>query len=37
MFIGGMAELGYWFVIYLGSSYIWTLMLKAIKRRAERG
>ena len=26
----------YWFVIYLGSSYIRTLMLQAIKRRAER-
>jgi len=26
----------YWFVIYLGSSYIRTLMLQAIKRRAEQ-
>ncbi len=26
----------YWFVIYLGSSYIRILMLQAIKRRAER-
>jgi len=26
----------YWFVIYLGSSYIRTLMLQAIKRRAEK-
>lgn len=26
----------YWFFIYLGSSYIRTLMLQAIKRRAER-
>ncbi len=26
----------YWLVIYLGSSYIRTLMLQAIKRRAER-
>jgi len=26
----------YWFVIYLGSSYIRTLMLQAVKRRAER-
>jgi len=26
----------YWFVIYVGSSYIRTLMLQAVKRRAER-
>jgi hypothetical protein len=26
----------YWFVIYLGSSYVRTLMLQAIKRRAEQ-
>jgi hypothetical protein len=26
----------YWFIIYLGSSYIRTLMLQAIKRRAEQ-
>jgi hypothetical protein len=26
----------YWFVIYLGSSYIRTLMLQAVKRRAEQ-
>jgi len=26
----------YWFAIYLGSSYIRTLMLQAIKRRSER-